>query len=103
MLTNQISAEDIDRLILTRRYWLLQAMSSTDTTTILVNLEITERGDDLDDAIAALDVQIQRWAETEVFAVADTSFYIQPRRCCGRVSHRCGCSSRSSWSTSWTG
>lgn len=53
----------------------------------VINLEVTERGDALDDAITALDAQIRRWSEMELFAVGDTSFYIQSAETFDKVDY----------------
>jgi len=85
-LGSQISAADLDRLVLTRTYdRLLSAagtMTGTDISTQrvlngLVGLELTQRADAFEAAIKALDAQIERWSRPGVFAVADTSFYIE--------------------------
>ena len=82
----QISAADLDQLVLTRGYdRLLSAagtMTGTDISTQrvlngLVSLELTQRVDAFDAAAKALDEQIQRWSRPGVFVAADTSFYIE--------------------------
>ncbi|MEV7265594.1 PIN domain-containing protein [Micromonospora aurantiaca] len=85
-LTDQISSEDIERLVLTPRYWLLQT-ADTEARRLLLSIELAERVDALDDAISALDAQIQRWSTPEVFAVADTSFYIQSADTLDKVNY----------------
>ena len=85
-LGNQITAADLDRLVLTRGYERLLSgfgsMTGLDAGTQrvlngLVSLELTQRVDALDDAIKALDAQIRRWSRPGVFVVADTSVYIE--------------------------
>jgi hypothetical protein len=43
----------------------------------LVQLEVAERIEAFEAAMAALDARIGRWSQREVFVVADSSFYIQ--------------------------
>jgi len=85
-LDSQISAADLDRLVLTRTYDRLLAVAGTMTGTDLgtqrvlnglVNLELTQRVDAFEAAIKALDSQIKRWSRPGVFAMADTSLYIE--------------------------
>jgi hypothetical protein len=85
-LGGQVSAADLDRLVLTRGYdRLLSAagtMTGTDMATQrvvngLVSLELTQRVDAFDAAVKALEEQIQRWSRHGVFVARDTSFYIE--------------------------
>jgi hypothetical protein len=85
-LGNQITAADLDHLVLTRGYErLLSAVGSMTGLDIgtqrvlngLVSLELTQRVDALDGAIKALDAQIARWSRPGVFVIADTSVYIE--------------------------
>jgi hypothetical protein len=85
-LGNQITAADLDRLVLTRGYERLLSgfgsMTGLDAGTQrvlngLVSLELTQRVDALDDAIKDLDAQIKRWSRPGAFVVADTSVYIE--------------------------
>lgn len=84
VLRHQISDNDIDHLVLTRRYQLLLGSCGTLAGSAqerlvngLVSLEVEERIQALEDALKALDTQIQRWSGRETFVVADSSFYIQ--------------------------
>lgn len=78
-LRGLVSAADLDRLVLTRRYWLLQ--SKADGLTALlgnpVDTELNERVDAFGEAAMALNGQIGRWSQHAVFLVADSSFYLQ--------------------------
>jgi len=85
-LGNQISAADLDRLVLTKGYdRLLMAagtMTGADITTQrvlhgLVRLELKQRTEAFDAAVKTLQAQIDRWSMSGVFAVADTSFYME--------------------------
>lgn len=78
MLRRQVSAADLDRLVLTRRYWLLQSLLADVTGPIgdLVETELEERVSAFDEAQRALDDQIRRWSRPGVFVVVDTSVYI---------------------------
>ncbi|MFF3878015.1 PIN domain-containing protein [Streptomyces sp. NPDC001978] len=83
VLRSQVSDNDIDHLVLTRRYQALLSSCGTLGGTSqqrlvngLVDLEVTERVQAFEDAEAALDAQIGRWKGLEWFVVADSSFYI---------------------------
>lgn len=84
VLRHQISDNDIDHLVLTRRYHsllgscgTLAGSSQERLVNGLVNLEVTERIEALDAAEEALASLITRWDGQERFMVADSSFYIQ--------------------------
>jgi rRNA-processing protein FCF1 len=79
MLRDRVSAADLDRLVLTQRYWALQSMVTAVVGPVgaLVDTEITERVTSFGEAYATLDKQIQRWSRPGMFVVADTSFYIE--------------------------
>jgi hypothetical protein len=83
-LTNLISADDLDRLVLTRGHELLisgsNIMAGTDgarTVNGLVSVALDQRVAGFDDAIKALDAQIKRWSGSELLALLDSSFYIR--------------------------
>ncbi|MGY0234182.1 PIN domain-containing protein [Longispora urticae] len=84
-LRSMISAQDIDRLILTPWYWqllnlherLLRDFDSTNrVVNELLNAEREQRGQDLEAARASLAAQIANWSRPGAFVVADTSFYL---------------------------
>lgn len=80
MLRLSLPAEDIDRLILTRRYWLLQGLEGQAHVELplnLLNTEVDDRVADLDLVIQALKEQIDRWSRPGRFVVTDTSCYIK--------------------------
>ncbi|MEV8606092.1 PIN domain-containing protein [Streptomyces griseoviridis] len=84
MLRSQISNRDLDQLVFTDRYRALLGSCGTLAGTAqqslvsgLVQLEVTERIEAFEAAVDALDTQIGRWSQREVFVVADSSFYIQ--------------------------
>lgn len=84
MLRHQISDDDIDRLVLTRRYQSLLGSCGTlaggaqeRLVNGLINLEVEERIKALEEALDTLNRQIERWTGREWFVVADSSFYIQ--------------------------
>ena len=86
MLEHRVSAADIDRLVLARGYDRLLAaagsLTGEDTGTQrvlngLVNNEIQQRSQVLDEAIRDLDAHGRRWPEGTLYAIADTSFYIE--------------------------
>jgi hypothetical protein len=83
MLQSQISAKDVDRLILTRRYYaLLEScgmLAGPDQEPLvngLVDQELTDRVDELDAAVTTLTDHAKRWGGRKRLAVADSSFYL---------------------------
>lgn len=83
MLRSQISDRDLAQLVFTDRYRSLLGSCGTLAGSAqqrlvngLVQLEVTERVEAFEAAVAALDAQIGRWSKREVFVVADSSFYI---------------------------
>ncbi|MFB9836703.1 PIN domain-containing protein [Actinoallomurus acaciae] len=83
-LRPQISDRDLDQLVFTDRYRLLLGSCGTLAGTAqqrlvngLVQLEVAERIEAFEAAVAALETRIGRWSQREVFVVADSSFYIQ--------------------------
>lgn len=83
-LSRLVSAVDVDRLVLTPRYHLLVAglgtMAGTESQRVvngLVSAELDQRTTAFEQAIKALDEQIERWSITAAFVVLDTSVYIQ--------------------------
>jgi hypothetical protein len=79
-LSRVVRADDVDRLVLTRRYWLLQSMGGDAGTlhvTNLLNAELDERARVIEEAHQDLKGQIERWSRDGVFVLADTSFYIE--------------------------
>ncbi|MFB7256893.1 PIN domain-containing protein [Streptomyces nojiriensis] len=84
LLTSQISGRDIDRLVRTRTHQTLldgvghlADSSQQKLVNGLVSLEIEQRIAALDDAIDALQDQMERWPSGVSLLVPDTSFYIQ--------------------------
>lgn len=79
-LGRMVSARDLDRLILTRRQWVIQdriAVSDTIQARKLIQVELLERRRILEEAVADLDRQMDRWKAPAMIAIPDTSFYIQ--------------------------
>lgn len=85
MLEHRVSAADIGRLLLTSGYErILTAtgiLAGDDTATQgvlsgLLRREIERQGEVLAEAVKDLQEQIRRWPPNRVYAVADTSFYI---------------------------
>lgn len=79
-----VSSDDIDRLVLTRRYELLLAgagtLAGTDQQRLvngLVSVEIDHRMAAFAEACAAVDEQIKLWTQLGTFVVPDTSVYIK--------------------------
>ena len=79
-LRSQVSTADLDRLVLTRRYWLLQSTTFGLPPALLADLvdtEIDERELVLRETVQALEEQIERWTIPGRFVVADSSFYLR--------------------------
>jgi hypothetical protein len=78
-LALEVRAAEIDRLILSKRYWHLQSMVEEGARGRLGNLldaEFQERTRVLEDAVSTVKSEIVRWSRPGVLVVADTSFYI---------------------------
>jgi PIN domain len=75
-----VRREDLDYLILTRRYWSLQALdpaAHAPTLNDLLNLEYDERQRDLEDVRNSLRQEIARWQSRSGFLVLpDTNVYL---------------------------
>ena len=85
-LANQIRPADIDRLILTRGYERLLTLAAPSsavgahTVSVMnemLNVELSQRVDDLEAARASLDDAISRWSDFALFIMPDTSVYIE--------------------------
>jgi hypothetical protein len=79
-LSDLISGSDVDRLVLTRRYWLLQSMHAEVGTIPLQKLllvEVAQQVRVMEVDYEALKAQIQHWSRPGKFALPDTSFYIR--------------------------
>jgi hypothetical protein len=88
VLRSQVSARDLDSLIFTPRYQTLLAscgtLAGSDQQFLvrgLVELEVTERVEALEAAIAEFEAQTRRWAGQELLVVADSSFYCHNPQC----------------------
>ena len=84
MLHNQVSASDVDHLVLTRRYELLFVASGRlepdrvdAAINALLSTELDERTAAFEEACEALERQIERWSGLEVFVVLDTSVFLE--------------------------
>ncbi|MFE4459517.1 PIN domain-containing protein [Nocardia tengchongensis] len=81
-LRHIVRATDIDRLVLTRRYWMLQSMNcipNSPTYGLVMDLletELSERQGVIEDAHHAIRHAANRWPPSSWYAVADTSFYM---------------------------
>src|SRR5438045_1384298 len=76
-----VPPSDLERLVLTRRYWALQALVESNVEPVgeLVLAEFHERVDDLAAACAELENQIHRWGRPGELVMPDTSFYLRHR------------------------
>jgi hypothetical protein len=78
-LALEVRAADVDRIILSKRYWHLQSMVEEGARGRLGNLldaEFQERTRVVEDAVSTVKSEIVRWSQPGVLVVADTSFYI---------------------------
>jgi hypothetical protein len=79
-LARLLSSEDIERLILTKRYWTLQAMSQDDVTRVtglFLDREIQERIQYLEELLREFRLWLDRLPRDAVFVVPDTSMFIE--------------------------
>jgi PIN domain len=84
-LANLISSDDLDELVLTKRYErLLSGVGNMTSDEVevqrvvngLVSTELNERTAAFGAAVAAVEEQISRWSRLGEFVMPDTSFYI---------------------------
>jgi hypothetical protein len=78
-LTAQIAERDIERLVLTPRYWALLGSPSIGTPQYyaVLDREIDQRISDFAAASEELDAKIGRWSDLATYVVPDTSFFCQ--------------------------
>jgi hypothetical protein len=79
-LARLLSSEDIERLILTKRYWTLQAMSHDDVTRVtglFLDREIQERIQYLEELLREFRLWLDRLQRDAVSVVPDTSMFIE--------------------------
>jgi hypothetical protein len=79
-LARLLSSEDIERLILTKRYWTLQAMSQDDVTRVtglFLDREIQESIQYLEELLREFRLWLDRLPRDAVFVVPDTSMFIE--------------------------
>ncbi|WP_223297247.1 PIN domain-containing protein [Catenulispora acidiphila] len=96
LLQDKISRNDVDDLILTRRYYaLLEScgmLAGTDQQGLvygLVDQELADRVDALDAAMKTLNEYAGRWGDPKWLVVADSSFYLSsPERFADTSFHR---------------
>lgn len=77
LLRHQTREADIESLVLTRRYWTLQAMAGGPVGMVrdLVEVEIDDRQSVFSEAIRTTRFEFERWDRLGPIVVADTSFY----------------------------
>lgn len=81
-LRHLIRPVDLEALLLTQRYWLLQslaAMAGSTSVNLLLNAEVEERKTALSDSARELQIYMTHWFREGVFVVPDTSLYITHR------------------------
>ncbi len=80
-LAKMLRPEDVDRLVLTRRHWVIQGLDPgglPETIELLVNLELEERLRTLATAVLKQEAILDRWASrTGQVVVADTNVYVE--------------------------
>ena len=78
MLQSMLTPGELERLLLTRRYWLLQGMDPTRNLDVanLVRLELDDRAAAMEAAAAELETASGLWSGNKQVIVADTNFYI---------------------------
>ncbi len=76
MLRYQMREAELETLVLTRRYWTLQAMAGVPIGVAgdLVEVEIEDRLTVLEETIRTTRAEFQRWNRVGLVVVADTSF-----------------------------
>jgi hypothetical protein len=82
LLRNLIRPDDLDRLVMTRRYWHLLGQGDVPDSNLaavraVADLELDERADAFGDLIAALEARELTWAQVGRRVVADASAYMQ--------------------------
>lgn len=79
MLHHMLGPTDVDRLVLTRRYWVLQSMPASviDPQGRLLGVEVAQRLALLEQEIADLRNTIKRWMRPGRFVIADTTLFCQ--------------------------
>lgn len=77
VLRFQVRENEMEALVLTKRYWTLQAMSSGPAGMVreLVEVEIDDRLTFFEATIQTTQAEFERWDRAELLVVADTSFY----------------------------
>lgn len=79
MLRHQAREADVEALVLTRRYWVIQALvgGPIGTARDLVEVEIDDRLAIFAEAIRNTRAEFERWDRMDWIVVADTSFFHQ--------------------------
>ncbi|MDX6230916.1 MAG: hypothetical protein QOI76_4306 [Frankiales bacterium] len=79
LLRKLVGPNDLESLVLTRRYWVLQDKATIDGGPLayLLNTAIDEQLSLLQEAVNDLRLQIARWSHPGWLVVADTSVYIR--------------------------
>jgi PIN domain len=77
MLRQTLREADLERLVLTRRYWTMQAMATgpVGMAANLVEVEIDDRTTAFETALRTTEAEFKRWDERGRLVVADTSFF----------------------------
>ncbi|WP_433020575.1 PIN domain-containing protein [Kribbella sp. CA-294648] len=78
ILRAYLQTPELDRLIFTRRYWVLQSnpIETIDPNGRMLWLEISEREAVFETEVAQLAHTIERWGGSERFVIADTNVFI---------------------------
>lgn len=78
-LRHLVQPSDVEALVLTKRYWVLQSLVAQVVWQVgmLVDAEVQERIKVIADAVDALKQQIYRWSDPGWLVVPDTSLFIE--------------------------
>jgi hypothetical protein len=79
LLRHSLREADLDLLVLTKRYWTIQAMATEPVGLAgnLVEVEIDDRSTVFEEARRTTEAEFKRWDERGRLVVADTSFFHQ--------------------------
>jgi len=79
-LRHVIRTDDLEALVLTQRYWVLQslaALAGTPVVNDLLDMEVEERKRVIEDTVTELREQVRHWSRSGTFVVPDTSVFIK--------------------------
>jgi rRNA-processing protein FCF1 len=80
LLSQQISAGDVERLVTTKRYWAIQNSNPFSNALMLhlINIEVSERIRDFEREVAEFKLEIQNWDKSQFTAIVlDTNVWLE--------------------------